>query len=261
MRDMAPERPNAVDGKLVEAPDIIPGSLRDREQRASQPLGQRRSFLSRLTHSKVGLLAGAAALIGAIALGSKGGDNQGITETSSTPRPTTTESFNSRESALRILDAKNDNPELERKTIANIGSSINVSFTETNRGGTYPRLRTNTELVDVEGPSAYNVVNNQEIQAISGVPVDLKPGSEVKITNYISVPGYDADGGLTRSEGEWLAFEATMDDGSNKILYMSISQKTEPNWNTNSNESAYSTQLSQVIDQKGQELNKTEVIN
>lgn len=258
MRDMAPERPKGVDGQLIKAPEVIPGSLRDREQRA-QPLGQRRSFLSRLSHSKLGLVAKTTALATILTFGIKGSNAQPNPDTSPTPRPGPTETFNSRESALKILDAKNDNPELERKTIANIGSSINVSFTEANRGGTYPRLRTSTELVNVEGPQTYNVVSSQDIQAINGVPVDLKPGSEVKISNYISVPGYDADGGLTRSEGEWLAFEATLNDGSSKILYMSISEKTRPNWNTDSSESAYSTQLSQVIDQNT-ELNKTEVI-
>lgn len=256
---MAPERPKGVDGKLIQAPEIIPGTLRDREQRA-QPLGPRRSLFSRLTHSKAGLAAGAAALVGVLVFGLKGGDNQPNQDTSPTPRPTTSEAFNPRESALKILDAKNDNPELKTKTIAHIGSSISVSFTETNRGGTYPRLRTSTELVDVEGARTYNAVSNQDIQAINGLPVDLKPGSEIKISNYISVPGYDADGGLTRSEGEWLAFEATLNDGSNKILYMSISQKTRPNWDTDSSEYAYSTQLSQAIDQN-KELNKTEVIN
>lgn len=257
MRDMAPERPNSVDGKLVEAPAVIPGTLREREQK-TQPLGQRRNFLSNFV-DKLPIIAGTAALIGAISLGSRGGDNQESPDTSAAPRPGVAEGFIPKESAIKIIDA-NHNPEVVKDITANIGSTLTLTITENSNGHVYPRLRTSPELINVEGAQIYNVVSNEDIQAINGAPIDLQPGSEIKISDYISVPGYDADGGLGGPGGEWLASEATLKDGSKKIIYISLSNQTRPNWDIESNSSSNSLPLSQAIDLPGQQLNKTQVV-
>jgi len=260
MRDMAPESRKGIDGRLVEPTPVIPGALRDREQKVAQLTGPRRNFLSRLAHSKLGLAAGAAAVIGVLAFGSRGGDNQPNPDTNSVPRPETTETFNPRESALKIIDAKNDNPESEEKVTANIGSALTLNITESSNGHTYPRLRTSTELVDVEGAEIYNVVSSQDVKAINGAPVDLRPGTEIRISNFISVPGYDVDGGLGGPEGEWLALEATLNDGSNKLIFVSLSNQTRSNWNKESTPSSHAVSLDKAINLPGEELNKVEII-
>lgn len=259
MRDVAPERPKRIDGQLIKAPDIIPGTLKAREQSATQPLGQRRNFLSKFV-DRVPMIAGTAALIGAIALvGSRGGDTQPKPDTSPAPRPATTEGFIPRDSAVKIIDA-NNNPEVIKDIVANIGSTLTLTITEGSRGHLYPRLRTSPNVVDVEGAQIDNVISGQDVRAINGAPVDLQVGSEIKISDYISVPGYDADGGLGGPRGEWLASEVTLSDGSKKVIYISISNQTRPNWNIESNPKGNSLPLSKAIDLPDQQLNKTEVI-
>lgn len=253
MQDKAREGPG---NQWVEVPPV-PGTPRDRGQEA-QPLGQRRSFLSNFV-DKLPMLAGTVALVGAIALGSRGGNSQPNPDTSSTPRPATTDGFIPRESAVKIIDT-NNNPQDAKDIVANIGSTLTLTITESSRGHIYPRLRTSPNKVDLQGPEPDNVISNQNVRAINGAPVDLQVGSEIKISNFISVPGYDADGGLGGPGGEWLALEATLNDGSKKLIYISISNQTRPNWDIKSTPSSNSLLLRQAIDQPDLQLNKTEVV-
>ena len=264
MRDMAAERPKGHEGNLVETPPIIPGTLRDREERAKQAVRGQRRFFSRIAHSRlgkaVGLAAGAATLVGVFGFGNGGGNSgQPQPENTPTPRPTASETFNPTQSALRIIDAKDDNPYDAEKIDANMGSTLNLSFTEGSRGQVWPRIREATENTDGQDGQPYNVVTASDIKEISGVAVDIKPGSELKVSNFITVPGYDADGGLGNTEGRWLALDARLQDGSEKLVYISLSRQTDPNWTIKPSAESHQVPL-RSTSELSEDLNKVEVI-
>lgn len=256
------ERSRGQHGQLVEAP-VIPGALRDREERAKQAVGGQRRLFSRIAHSRlgkaVGLAAGTVTLAGVFGFGNGGGSSQPQPENTPTPRPTASETFNPKESALRIIDAKDDNPYSAEKIDASINSTLNLNFTEGSRGQVWPRIREATENTDGQDGQPYNVVTVSDIKEINGVAVDIKPGSELKVSNFITVPGYDADGGLGNTEGTWLALDATMQDGSEKLVYISLSRQTDPNWSVDSSAESHQVSLRSTSDLP-EGLNKVEVV-
>lgn len=255
------ERSRGQHGQLVEAP-VIPGTPRYHEEKAKQAVGGQRRLFSRIAHSRfgkaVGLAAGAATLVGVFGFGNGGGSSQPQPENTPTPRPTASETFNPKESALRIIDAKDDNPYDAEKIDASIGSILNLNFTEGSRGQVWPRIREATENTDGQDGQPYNVVSPSDIKEISGVAVDIKSGSELKVSNFITVPGYDADGGLGNTEGRWVALDATMQDGSEKLVYISLSRQTDPNWSVEPSAESYQVSLRSTSDLP-EGLNKVEV--
>jgi len=261
---MATERPKGRERNLVEAPPVIPGAFTDRKEGAKQAVGGQRRFLSRIAHSRIGkaagFAAGAATLVGVFGFGNGGGNSgQPQPENTPTPRPTAAETFNPTQSALKIIDAKDDNPYSAEKINASIGSTLNLSFTEGSRGQVWPRIREATENTDGQDGQPYNVVNPSDIKEISGVAVDIKPGSELKVSNFITVPGYDADGGLGNTEGRWLALDAKLQDGSERLVYISLSRQTDPNWTIESTTESHQVPLANTSELP-EGLNKVEVI-
>lgn len=209
---------------LVEAPPVIPGTLRDREQRAKEQ--KEKAQRPRLLTPRRALMAAAGAGILAVVLarGGIGPENNQSQETSRPiPTPNETFEFNKNLAKDEILKA-------DPNAKVNLGGQLDIAFTQGPRYQVYPRIRTSPKI---EHPDSwtYNVASPSSIDAINGVAVELKPGTQIEINNYTTVKGGDADDGLTQgAEGLWAALVLTKEDGSETLGFISLSNQTAPNW-------------------------------
>ena len=211
---------------LVEAPPVIPGTLRDREQRAKEL--NEKPHKNRLLTPRRALMAAGAGILAVVLAKGAAVVNKPSTESSGPITQSETYEFNPDFARDKILKADPD-------AKVNLGGQLDITFTQGSRNEVFPRVRTSPRVIHPRDSEFLNIVFPQDIKAINGETVDPKPGLELEIDNYTTVTGEDADNGLTPgAEGLWAALVLTKADGSETLGYISLSNQTAPNWHIES---------------------------
>lgn len=217
---------------LSEAPQVIPGTQADRDQRKRDSNEQDehlRTVQNRSRTVRRALMAAGTGLLAlVVARGGIGGSNQ---STETTPKPIPTAELIDFDHSKAREQLLQDHPEAYMID----GGKLDIAFTENpnDEQSVFPKIRTSTKVIRGSRlkSESDNTIPIRDIKAIGGFQTEIKPGLELEIENYVIAKGEDADNNIQHTqEGQWAAVVITKQDGTETIGYVSLSNQTAPNW-------------------------------